>query len=551
VLPKRRHLVLPEQPIREAASYRHRGICIEGYPRLDHVLGLLDWMAKRKMNAFQLQFRLAGAFWRRGYEESPEVAATASQKLTVADYAALDDQVIAHAKKLGMAIHRVGHGWTAMALGYPVTDWHEPPDHPLPREKREWPALVDGSRGFFRNQPGNTELCLSNPEVREAFIREVVTYAARHPEVDVLHVWLSDAINNNCECADCRRKAVTDLYLEVIGEIGRRMKAQGLPTQVVFLAYWDTLWPPATVRFKEDNLIFMLAPPWRCYQHHLNDNVCGDAPPTRRPRLNRLPMLSRNRIAVSIARKWKKLSPPDSFLFDYYGHASVWQDGLKTDLGTVVAQDVKALSSFGLDGLISCQCIRCFYPTPVFMNAMADLLWRKDTPARAHREKVLAAAFGLHAGEAQAYLAQLLELTGDRRNAHAPVFALAPAEDSRAAKAAVIAAGALRRFRTLARTTDDAVVRTSFGVLAAHAEHVWHVARAFHAGGRGDAKELARLRQSFERRLPQILREFSPWIDAKFAEPVWTAMVEAEEAIARVRRGETPIPARRCNKSSP
>ena len=169
VLPRRGRLALPRKAIREKASYRHRGICIEGAPRLEHVLGVLDWMAKKKMNSFQLQFRHSGVFWRRGHE-SPEVdEATRMSRLSEEDCFALDERVIARCRELGFVVHRVGHGWTAFALGLPGYNWEQTKRRPA-KGKKSWPAEVSGKREIWDGKPVNTELCYGRREIREAVV---------------------------------------------------------------------------------------------------------------------------------------------------------------------------------------------------------------------------------------------------------------------------------------------------------------------------------------------------------------------------------------------
>ena len=202
VIPRAKSLRLPTKPIREKASYRHRGICIEGHPRLEHVLALLDWMAKKKMNTFHLEFLNAGVYWDRGYQQAPEMAsAPLARRLTTADFHDIDGRVIDHARGLGMRIHRGGHGWTAQVLGYPPTGWYVYNRPEGSDGEHPWTAQVNGVRGLFHGQPTNTELCYSNPAVRAAFADQVMIYARRHSETDYLHVWLSDSINNHCECS--------------------------------------------------------------------------------------------------------------------------------------------------------------------------------------------------------------------------------------------------------------------------------------------------------------------------------------------------------------
>jgi hypothetical protein len=529
VLPKRDGLALPARPIREEASYRHRGVSIQGSPRLEHVLDLLDWMAKKKMNSFQLMFRHSGVFWRDGYT-SPEMdAASRAVRLSDADCLALDDQVIARVKELGMVLHRVGHGWTTAAAGYAGYDWETMTELPQ-GVRRPWLAEVNGKRELFHGQPINTELCYSNPEVRAALVEEAAVYARQHSEVDVLCVWMSDTRNNKCECAGCRKKTPSDWYALVIDEIAARLKAERLPTRVNFLAYQDLLWPPIGKAFAADNVVFMYAPIWRCFRHPLADPRCGqeEALTADRPALNRCQLPSTNRVYAEVARQWQPLGLGDSFLFDYHLWWVLFEDGMGQDIGAVMAQDVKDLRDFGLNGLISCQAMRAFYPLPYLPNVMADMLWDRARATGSHRKAIVGAAFGPHAEEVGGYFIGLVRLFQTAGGYHHRTVLQERSAAARATLSEIVtvAADARRRFRALA-ASEKGVVRRSLQLLAIHADHVRIIAAARLAGLAGKAGEVESLRRAYEKRLPALLRRFHPWIDPLIAEPVRRACREA------------------------
>lgn len=535
VVPGKRRLDLPARPIREQASYRHRGICIEGSPRLEHVLGLLDWMAKKKMNSFQLQFRHAGVFWRRGYQAPEMDPASRAHRLSETDCLTLDGQVIARVRQLGMMVHRVGHGWTAATLGYDGTSWEKEPVRELPPHMRDWPALVGGQRDIWHQEPVNTELCYANPVVRAAFVETVLSYARRRSEVDVLHVWLSDAYNNRCECPACRERTPSDWYALVIDEVGRRIKAEGLGTRVVFLAYVDLLWPPETHRFASDNLIFMFAPITRCFRHPLADPRCDDGASVARPPLNQCRLSRGNRAHAELARAWRQIQPPDSFIYDYHlwSSGAVWSTGLGLDVGSVMAQDIKDLAGLGLNGFMSCQCVRAFYPLPYLPNAMADTLWNARLAAGNHRQQIMEAGFGPHAGRVEEYFRQLVRLfrVGGEYE-HRTILDDPGSHRDRLARAASLAREANAEFAATARASHDEVVRTSLRILAAHAEQVHFLAEVHLIGLARDEAALDRLRTRYQRRVVQVLRDLGPWVDPLFTSPVERAFAAAERQAA-------------------
>ena len=53
--------------VAEAASYRHRAVCIEGSCSYEHVLDMVDWLPKAAMNGYFFQFDLPYTFFHNWY----------------------------------------------------------------------------------------------------------------------------------------------------------------------------------------------------------------------------------------------------------------------------------------------------------------------------------------------------------------------------------------------------------------------------------------------------------------------------------------------------
>jgi len=543
-LPKRQaRLALPVKAIRETASYRHRGICIEGSPRLDHVLDILEWMAKKKMNSFQLQFLHAGTFWKRGYTgtrqegRTPELdAGMRARELGETDCYALDDRVIAHMRDLEILLHRVGHGWTAAALGYSGgIGWVQASESEITSQKQALMAELGGTRSLCGGMPINTELCYSNPAAREALYDAVLGYAREHSEVDYLHIWLSDAPNNFCECQTCRTKLPIDWYITLINEIGRRMKVDVPKMRIVFIAYHDLLWPPVEGKLEVDNVILMFAPITRCFRHALTDAKCDDGRDWPHPKLNHLELPNRNRPLAELARNWGSAAAPDSFIFDYYMWKAVWSDGHGYDLGETMARDMRNLKSLGLNGLISCQNIRSFYPFPYLSAAMADVLWNREMPLAAHRRKIMSAAFGRHATKVETCFARLIRqfrVAGRSRHESA-LTPLLPKHRDRLRRIDAFAEEAGVEFAKAARKEKDATVKISLELFAMHLRNTALVVRIAVAGIDGEQDRIAKLYADFEAKQPALLRKYSHWVDPLMSWPVTQAADQARRVASR------------------
>jgi len=117
----------------------------------------------------------------------------------------------------------------------------------------------------------------------------VVEYSKNNSEIDYLHFWLSDALNTQCECENCKDTIPSDFYVMMLNEIDEKLARAGLDTKIVFLIYFDLLWEPQKERIKNpDRFVMMFAPFSRTYSKaYAESDLSGRAPlaPYERNRL--------------------------------------------------------------------------------------------------------------------------------------------------------------------------------------------------------------------------------------------------------------------------
>lgn len=385
--------------LEERASFRHRGICIEGAESVENILDLLDWMPKVGYNAYFVQFDDAYIFLNRWYthENNPLLP---PHPISRSEGTRMTEWIIEEAHRRGLMYHAVGHGWTTRVMGLCDGGWEKTQEPPP--ETRGLLAEMDGKRTLFHGVPTNTNLCYSSPEVVERFAETVAEYARQHPETDYLHVWLADAFNNQCECPACREHLPTDLYIHILNEIDRRLTERGVRTRIVMLAYQELLWAPEKERLHNpDRFVLMFAPISRSFEH----SYAEPEPPAQVPAYERNHITMPVGIAENTAflRGWQKAFSGDSFDYDYHlGRAHYGDPGYQR-ISEVLWEDVRSLPALGLNGMMLCQEQRVGFPTwmPNYTGGMT--LWNRSTDFKELTRDYFSHCFGEGWEECLAY----------------------------------------------------------------------------------------------------------------------------------------------------
>lgn len=385
-------------------SYRHRGICIEGAVSYENVYDMIDWAPKLGFNSYFIQFRESYAFFERWYNHLKNPYKTPedfSVEKSIEIVRSLESEI----KKRGLLYHAVGHGWTCEPFGIPGLSWAQRV-YEVDFETEKYLALVNGKRQIWDGVPLNTNLCYSNPEVRKIVINSIADYLTQHKYIDVLHFWLADGHNNHCECENCIKHSPSDFYVLMLNELDELLTEKGIDTKVVFLLYCELLWPP--VEYKINNpgrYILMFAPITRTYSHSFStDNIPDTIPKYKRNDISFPSSVAEN---LAFLYKWRKGFSGDSFDFDYHFMWDHYYDPGQFETGRILNEDVKKLESIGLNGFISCQVQRCFFPNGLGMTVLGKTLWDKSLAFEDIAKEYFRDAYGTDGDKVREYLRKL------------------------------------------------------------------------------------------------------------------------------------------------
>ena len=387
----------------EKASYRHRGICIEGTVYQKCLNDMIDWLPKAAMNSYFVQFELPRVFFDRFYKAKTPYREQIH--LSDGELRAVLSMAEGEIEKRGLLYHAVGHGWTSLSFGINATSWdtYEEPAE----EYKDIMALVNGKRGLYNGIPMNTNLCYSQQKARDSITDCIVSYCKEHPNIQYLHFWLSDGRNNNCECDNCRKGRVADHYVKMLNELDEKLSAVQLDTKIVFLVYTALLWRPLSEKFKNSSrFTLMFAPIHRSYSESIHATSDGATLPYI---LNdhTFPVTVEDNIAY--LNEWHEVFDGDGFDFDYHFMWDHYKDFGQYNHAKVLYRDIQNLAGLKLNGLISCQLQRAFFPSCMGMQVMAQTLWNRDSDFGTMIHGALSAEFGPRYAEVLAYFKQLSE----------------------------------------------------------------------------------------------------------------------------------------------
>lgn len=392
--------------VKEKASYRHRAICIEGDVGYEHILEMIKWIPRVGMSGYFFQFFIPWRFMDRWYShyDNPYLDA---EGVTREDVTAMFSSLVDEVKKRGLLFHHVGHGWTSTPFGFEGNGGY-PVERELTEEDTWHLALIKGKREFIGKVPNWTNLCYSNPRVRDIVVSAIVDYCKDNKEVDLLHFWLGDGDRNSCECEECVKLRPSDYYVMMLNDLDERLTALKIDTKIVFLTYADVTWAPIKEHFKnKDRFTLMLAPCGRSYDHgfdEIEDAVSYESTPYVR-NISTAP--SDIGKCAKLLSEWQELFDGDSFDFDYHLFARQWRDLGGIYIAKRVFTDMQNLDRLSLNGMVSCQVTRNAFPSALPTYMMAVALWDKNADFDAECKKYFVSAFGRDGVAVKNYLEAL------------------------------------------------------------------------------------------------------------------------------------------------
>lgn len=393
---------------RRMAAHRYRGQCNEGAEFQQCMLDAIDFTPKIGMNTFMMEFDIPSQYYQKYYGHADNLVRE-PEPVTNETILQWKRQCEVEIKKRGLHFHDMGHGWTAEPFGLVSNgSWDTMDESDIPDETRQYLAELNGERVLYGGIPLNTNICFSNQEARKIMVNAIADYAEMQNNVDFLHIWLADAEENHCECAQCRKKSVSDWYVILLNEVDEELTRRGLSQHLVFIVYTDTFWAPETEQLQNEGRFTMLyAPISRLYTETYQEKAQIDK--LRPFCLNRNFAPNGMGECLAYLHEWKKRWHGDCFCYEYHFWLHQYYEPTGLYIAKVIYDDIRGLHAHGLRGIIEDASQRSFFPNGFAFYVYGETLFDGQVRFEELREDYFSHAYGENWRVALDYLQSVSE----------------------------------------------------------------------------------------------------------------------------------------------
>ncbi len=380
---------------RKMADCRYRGQCNEGAEAQHLMLEAIDFTPKIGMNIFMQEFEIPFAYY-NGYYSHLHNSAREPEPVNYETVLQWKRQCEAEISKRGLQYHDMGHGWTAEPFGISSTEgWQKTDDSKITDEQRQYLALVGGERKVHEGVPLCTQFCMSNAKARSIVAKYIVDYARLATNVDYLHVWLSDAINNVCECDECQKRSFSDWYIMLMNEVDELLTKEALDTRIVFICYYDTMWAPTEIKLNNpDRFSLLVAAITRDYSVPVTQNLDRDSIKLTEYELNKNVFPTDVNHYIIHAQNWMKHCGVNSLVYEYHYWWPQYRDFGIFGAAKILHEDIKGYKSNGCNGLIEDGSQRSYFPNGFSYFVYASTLFDNSVDFEALKEDYFKSAYG-------------------------------------------------------------------------------------------------------------------------------------------------------------
>ena len=390
--------VIPMKKI-EAVKYhkmadcRYRGQCNEGAEYQFNMMEAIDFTPKIGMNIFMIEFEIPKYYYNTYYNHAGNDSNREPEPVSPETILQWTKQCEVEIAKRGLQYHSMGHGWTSDPFGMDSSEAWDAGNVEIPAEVKDYVAMVGGKRDIFAGSPLNTNFCMSNAKARAIVNNYIADYAEKNGHVDYVHVWLADASNNHCECEECQKMIPSDWYVVMMNELDEELTKRNLDTRIVFISYFDTMFPAEVERIKNPKRFSMLFAP-------ITRNYVESPSPT--PTKCEITKYTRNKIhkpatadeSLAYIREWMDTQKLQSLAYEYHFWINQCFALELMNFAKMIHNDIKGYKANNVNGIIEDGSQRSFFPNGFNFYVYGETLFDNDVDFDYLTEDYFSHAYG-------------------------------------------------------------------------------------------------------------------------------------------------------------